>query len=218
MSERVESSGEQQPPARPKSRAERQAETRDNLLSAALEVFIERGFHGASVETIARHAGYTKGAVYANFASKDALFLAVADRRIEQAIRQSIAGSEEQEDGEATEPDYVVDEGDLFEIKWAMLALEVILYAVRESPELHLEIAERYRNIDEAMMNRLQAAGTDTGESLPVTALAHNALHEGLMLRRIADPDYITAQYALSVHQSIFDPPDVGPWRRREGD
>ena len=62
-----------------KTRAERKQETRRRLLDAAAEVFARRGFHGASVEDIAAHAGFTQGALYANFAGKEGLFLAVID-------------------------------------------------------------------------------------------------------------------------------------------
>ena len=59
------------------SRQDRKERTRADLVAAAREVFMRRGFHGASLEEISDHAGYTKGAVYSNFAGKDELFLAV---------------------------------------------------------------------------------------------------------------------------------------------
>jgi AcrR family transcriptional regulator len=73
--------GKAQPPTR-RSRAEAQRETRDRLLSAASEVFTERGFGAASVEEIAAAAGFTRGAFYSNFPDKDAIFLALMDERL----------------------------------------------------------------------------------------------------------------------------------------
>src|SRR6266705_548434 len=61
------------------SRQDRKQRTRADLVAAAREVFLRRGFHGASLEEICEQAGYTKGAVYSNFAGKDELFLAVLD-------------------------------------------------------------------------------------------------------------------------------------------
>lgn len=61
---------EPQPKRRP-SRANVQADIR----AAAREVFLERGYANASLEMIAGRAGYSKGAVYSNFASKGALFM-----------------------------------------------------------------------------------------------------------------------------------------------
>ena len=64
------------PPSR-LSRDERRAQTRERLLDAAAEVFNRLGYHGASLEAVAEAAGYTKGAVYSNFASKAELFVEV---------------------------------------------------------------------------------------------------------------------------------------------
>jgi AcrR family transcriptional regulator len=61
------------------SRQDRKERTRADLVAAAREVFLRRGFHGASLEEISEQAGYTKGAVYSNFAGKNELFLAVLD-------------------------------------------------------------------------------------------------------------------------------------------
>jgi AcrR family transcriptional regulator len=62
------------------TRQQRLERTRSLLLNAAEEVFAERGFTPASVDDIARAAGYTKGAIYKHFATKEDLFLAVSDR------------------------------------------------------------------------------------------------------------------------------------------
>lgn len=54
--------------------------TRQRLLDAAMEVFAEVGLDAASVEAICERAGFTRGAFYSNFASKDELFLQLAAR------------------------------------------------------------------------------------------------------------------------------------------
>src|SRR4051794_18303352 len=69
------------------SRAERKQQTRAELVATAREVFLERGFHGASLDEIAEAAGYSKGAVYSNFTSKDELFLAVLDAHFDRRAR-----------------------------------------------------------------------------------------------------------------------------------
>lgn len=58
---------------------ERRARTRAALLRAALAAFAEKGYEGASIDTIAAAAGLSKGAVYANFPNKLDLYLAVID-------------------------------------------------------------------------------------------------------------------------------------------
>jgi AcrR family transcriptional regulator len=62
------------------TRERRLEHTRSLLLDAAEEVFAEKGFTPASLDDIAHAAGYTKGAIYKHFATKEDLFLAVSDR------------------------------------------------------------------------------------------------------------------------------------------
>ena len=57
------------------TRAQQQAVTRERLLAAAEEVFARHGYGGASIELITSEAGYSKGAIYSNFESKEAVFL-----------------------------------------------------------------------------------------------------------------------------------------------
>src|SRR6266516_6166529 len=62
------------------SRAQSRQRTREALVSAAIGVFARSGYAGASVDAIAAQAGYTVGAVYANFGTKEELFLAAFER------------------------------------------------------------------------------------------------------------------------------------------
>jgi AcrR family transcriptional regulator len=62
------------------TRERRLEHTRSLLLDAAEEVFAEKGFTPATLDDIAHTAGYTKGAIYKHFATKEELFLAVSDR------------------------------------------------------------------------------------------------------------------------------------------
>jgi AcrR family transcriptional regulator len=62
------------------TRERRLEHTRSLLLDAAEDVFAEKGFTPATLDDIAHTAGYTKGAIYKHFATKEDLFLAVSDR------------------------------------------------------------------------------------------------------------------------------------------
>lgn len=68
--------------------------TRARLIEAAAQVFAEAGLDGASVEAVCERAGFTRGAFYSNFESKDELFLmlaaSVAQRRVD-AVRERVA-------------------------------------------------------------------------------------------------------------------------------
>lgn len=58
----------------------RRGRTRERLVDAAYEVFAARGVHAASVEQITEHAGFTRGAFYSNFSTKEELFFALMER------------------------------------------------------------------------------------------------------------------------------------------
>jgi AcrR family transcriptional regulator len=60
--------------------------TRARLLDAAAQVFAEVGLDGASVEAVCDRAGFTRGAFYSNFESKDELFLMLAGSVAEQRV------------------------------------------------------------------------------------------------------------------------------------
>jgi AcrR family transcriptional regulator len=70
------------------TRSERSAAHRTALLEAARRVFLADGYHGASVDAVAREAGFTIGAVYSQFGSKAELFLALLEQRAGERIEQ----------------------------------------------------------------------------------------------------------------------------------
>src|SRR3954447_26811941 len=69
-------------------REERKEETRGELIAAAALVFARSGFHGASLDEIAREAGYSTGAIYWHFEGKDDLFLAVYEAYATTRVRE----------------------------------------------------------------------------------------------------------------------------------
>src|SRR5689334_22777248 len=126
------------------TRERRRQLTRDALLDAASVVFARRGFEGASLEEIAETAGFTRGAIYKNFADKEELFMAVNDRfndRTLQAFAEVLDGQPTGFDLDETHLDAVTakwremeaQDPDLF-----VLGLEFNLYVVR-----HPEVRER---------------------------------------------------------------------------
>src|ERR1700726_1348638 len=64
--------------------------TREKLYEAAARGFEEQGIGGASIETIAAAAGFSRGAFYSNFKSKDELIIAMLEDHVEQSIRRNL--------------------------------------------------------------------------------------------------------------------------------
>ncbi|MFM9865032.1 MAG: TetR/AcrR family transcriptional regulator [Micropepsaceae bacterium] len=70
------------------TRAEQQAQTRERLLAAAERVFARHGYGGASIDLISAEAGYSKGAIYSNFESKEEVFLELARVYMERRMTE----------------------------------------------------------------------------------------------------------------------------------
>ncbi len=87
------SSGPAAPRLDRRTRAAREEgrEARDELLSAALRVFARRGYRQAGVDEIAAEAGYSKGALYWHFSSKEELLTALVDERVDAPMRERFA-------------------------------------------------------------------------------------------------------------------------------
>src|SRR5215471_18629817 len=65
-------------------------DTCEKLFEAAATVFEEQGIGGASIEAIAAAAGFSRGAFYSNFKSKDELIIAMLEDHVEQTIRRNL--------------------------------------------------------------------------------------------------------------------------------
>ena len=174
-------------------RHESQARTRARLLDAAEEVFVEKGIGAASVEEIAARAGYTRGAVYANFADKGALFAAVLDARLARRIDEIGAMADDARSpvdlvarlrAEASShPDAT---------RWFVLYHEFWLQAMRD-PDARARLVA-YERTERAALERAVRWQYDQAEvtpTLPVelAALVIQALDRGIFLARLLDED-----------------------------
>jgi AcrR family transcriptional regulator len=78
------------------TRKEKRQETRRLLLDAAEQVFLRRGLQGSSVEEIAAEAGFTRGAFYSNFMSKDELFVELLHTRVYDRYAKLVEQAQQQ--------------------------------------------------------------------------------------------------------------------------
>jgi AcrR family transcriptional regulator len=72
-------------------RSARKAQTRAALLGAAARVYAARGFGGATLDEVAAEAGFTKGAVYGHFGSKENLLLALVEEHLAAQVVEQVA-------------------------------------------------------------------------------------------------------------------------------
>ena len=117
---------------RPNKHQVRTAETRAKLLAAASQLFTERGFENTQLEQVAARAGYTRGAIYAHYASKEELFLGLLRERIDRTFRQlrdALERAPSTTKRLQTFREWVSHK--CSDPPWAILTLEFKLYALR---------------------------------------------------------------------------------------
>ena len=191
------------------SRSERKEQTRDGLVAAARHVFVERGFHRASLDEIALEAGYTKGAVYSNFADKDALFLAVLDahyeRRVEEYTGIMLEGRDY--DGAARELARFIAEADAREPRWLPLLSEFIAHAARHDEVRRAYNATRQRFLD-AIAGLIDATQDRYGVTYVVAPLdiarASSVLIRGFSAERQLEPDAVPPELFVELHTAFL--------------
>jgi AcrR family transcriptional regulator len=179
------------------TRREQQERTRERLLDAAAQVFARRGYHEASVEEIASEAGFTTGAVYSNFAGKEELFLALADREVEKQVAEIRAVAESVEAGgeAAAEASRRFQELLKRDRDWPLLFYEFWSFGVR-SARIRGEFAKRRQAVQDALAETLDRLADALDFELrfpaPMLATAIGATLNGLAFERAADPDALT--------------------------
>lgn len=174
------------------SRIEQVERNRGQLLVAARRVFLERGFHAASLDAIAEAAGFSKGVVYSQFASKADLFLALLEQRIDEraAENERVAARSKGRTGLLALL-AAAERSDAAEPGWSMLLIEFRIHAAREPAlneryaRLHARTVERLAATLGVVTGRGEQAGVAEAEAMALFMLAMSA---GLVLERAAVP------------------------------
>jgi AcrR family transcriptional regulator len=175
------------------SRPERKERTRTDLVAAARRVFERHGFHRASLEQIAEEAGYTKGAVYSNFAGKDELFLAVLDEHIAERVpvySEIIRGQRTFEGALRAIARHLVALGEE-DPAWTPLLVEFWTHASHHAP-LRRAVAERNQRQLHAIGELLDELAARHGMAYrlptPEFVRGSSALARGMGLERLVEP------------------------------
>src|SRR5947209_16378502 len=182
------------------TRREKQQQTRKSLLKAAAKVFCKRGLEGASIDEVAQAAGFTEGAFYANFKSKEELFLVMLDERFATQLERldnALSGAQQpHEEARAAALDCVHFSGD---DEWPNLYFQFVAHAAR-NPEFREELATRHRTMRAQMSEILERWKQGTGHKPPlpmeeITAML-SFMADGFLVDRIVEPDLSEDLYA----------------------
>jgi AcrR family transcriptional regulator len=188
---------------------ERTEMTRARLIQSAEKVFARDGFEAAKLEEIATDAGYTRGAFYANFDSKEDLFFELLEREIASRI-----ATLEREMDKVRGPEAKLEAMREFFLtktldrRWSLLSLEFKLFAVRH-PEVKQRLAAMHRRFVGSRVGFLDEVMRQLGRELPasayVTAVSLAALGNSLTLEHMLDPASMADRDLRRIMTNFFD-------------
>jgi AcrR family transcriptional regulator len=174
------------------SRSEKKELTTAQLLETARKVFLERGYHRSTLDDIADSAGFTKGAVYSRFRSKDELFFALYDQWVDDRIAELRDTNpprtfEALLRAAARRQMVLRDE----HADWYLLLLEFWTYAVRDD-RLRDELAMHHERFMGELAATIDALARALGATFKRPAIhlarAGSAMSLGVTLERLLNP------------------------------
>jgi AcrR family transcriptional regulator len=183
------------------TRNEKQAKTRSALLKSAAKMICRKGITEASVEDVAKDAGYTKGAFYSNFKSKEELFLVMLDER----YAAELEGLEAHLPGEGEPADEVRDSAEEFirfirsDPEWPRLYFEFVIHASRNR-EFREELATRNRAMRQRIAEVIRNWAADFPAQPPFSyedlAMMLFCMADGFLIQQMIEPGTDERVYA----------------------
>jgi len=149
--------------ARRLTRREQQEQTRFRLIDAANQMFAEGGVVSASLRNLCARAGFSQGAFYSNFTSKDELLLAVIESHIQQevSLMQELVSKSDSEDIDGALARLACRLSELaFDPSWSLLSIELQLHSRRDpnfaerSEKVKMASLKQFTNLLENLINR----------------------------------------------------------------
>jgi AcrR family transcriptional regulator len=176
------------------TRKESQAHTRARLMQSAARVAARRGLERASLDEVANDAGFTKGAVYANFKSKEDLFLAMLDEHFAERLtdidRVLASGEDPEQQARQAAADFISMLQS--EPGWNRLFFEFAVYAARNEA-FRREFVARNRMMRERIAELLERRAAELGVEPPLpaeqVATMTFAMANGVGLQRLLEPE-----------------------------
>jgi AcrR family transcriptional regulator len=178
------------------TRQEQQARTRSRLLHAAVKVFSRKGMQQGSIDDVVQEAGYTKGAFYANFGSKEELFLAMLDDRFKDRLEEveRAFSSEESPPEQARHAAADFAHASRADPHYKRLFLEFATYALQD-PGFRDELLTRFSDLRARMAEIYERRAGAYGLELPMPAdrvvRMVIAMADGWALWRLLEPDTV---------------------------
>jgi AcrR family transcriptional regulator len=176
------------------------AEVRERIIASAMTEFGRRGYADATLDAIAEQAGFTKGAVYSNFGSKEGLFYELMDRQVLGRARMSVDLLAELP-SDLREAQRVLStrltEAISNNRDWHLLFMDYWSRALRD-PEVGARFAEHRAQLRAAVTDAVVSVTESSGATLHVPAewvtFVILALSNGLAVEELAQPGIVPPQ------------------------
>ncbi|WP_328531932.1 TetR/AcrR family transcriptional regulator [Nocardioides sp. NBC_00368] len=179
------------------TRKESHAQTRVRLVQTAHRLFLSDGYNATSLDKVATEAGYSKGAVYSNFATKHDLGLAVLDVIHQEralSLASAVNGIETVEGRIDAFAGWA--EANIGDVGWTALEVEFAT-STRRVPGVSQQLANRRRELTAAVAGLIEQQADELGLTLPSpaedAAVQLLSLGIGLGVQRAFDPDLSVA-------------------------
>ena len=182
--------------ARRLTRKEKQAHTRSCLMKSAAKVFARRGLQQASIDEVTEDAGFTKGAFYANFKSKEELFLAMLVERFAARLKEIDAAVASDETPEQQAQQAGADFARFLgaDRDWQRLFFEFAAYAARNE-EFREELVTRNGALRERIAEVYSRRADEVGLTPPIPveqiSLMTFAMAHGVALEKLLEPEAV---------------------------
>jgi AcrR family transcriptional regulator len=177
-------------------------DTCEKLFDAAARIFEEQGIGGASIEAIAAAAGFTRGAFYSNFKSKDELIIAMLEDHVEQSIRRNLDLLARHKNlADFIDALKTMDRSRQDPLgRSPLLHMEMILFVAR-AEKRRPDLAKRLRARRKLISDIVEIASKNNGKNAALnptwTGAILLALEDGFRLHRLIDPETTPADSFL---------------------
>ncbi len=188
----------------------RSEKTEKNIIQAALELFVRKGYHGTSINEITQKVGLTKGALYTHFNSKGELLIRIIEEFNKSYIDQMIATVSEYEGDAVGKLNCAIS----FSSRFALENFDLCVFLTFLTTELNADvdfqpflkqIYRKYQHFISELIRHGRLQGLfKKGIDPDLAALTFMAIHDGVLHQWALNHDVVDGKQYVKTFRTIF--------------